>query len=75
LDHNITTGPRAFEVFFEQFLYKLGNEYFDSSACIKNNNGSLLLEQNMEKIAVGLNYSLEAYTREGLIGLGELMLE
>jgi hypothetical protein len=35
---NISGGPEAFQIYFEQFLYSVGNQYVDTAECLVYNN-------------------------------------
>jgi hypothetical protein len=72
---NITEGPEAFQIFFEQFLYSVGNEYVDSAECTSYNNQTDVITEHIYQIDLALNTNNETLLREGLIKANSMLLQ
>lgn len=72
---NVTQGPEAFQIFFEQFLYSVGNEYVDTAECMSYNNQTGQITEHVYQLKLALNTNNETLLRESLIQANSILLQ
>jgi hypothetical protein len=72
---NITSGPRAFEVFFEQFLYAMGSDFVDTSKCVKYDHESDEITEYLRYLNLAISQKNEERVRQNIIRINQILLK
>jgi hypothetical protein len=74
-DMNITSGPRAFETLFEQFLYSIGNDFVDTAQCVAYDKETDEIKQRLEYVSMAIDHKDEQRVRDNLIEINHILLK